>query len=146
MLGLAPFEGSLARLASKPVLKQMREMKAIQPTVWSVTLLDTESGFLSFGGTIAKEVERAKIRGDIELAHVGDPQATTEWVSEQVEARLKFSMPEEVSWDKHFKWTEVQGSKGWWTVLMRGVWINGAKVRPQNARACLTGADQPSRC
>jgi hypothetical protein len=37
-------------------------------------------------------------------------------------------MPEGNNWDEHFKWTDVMGSEGWWTVLLRGVWVNGAKV------------------
>lgn len=127
-LGLAPHAEPLARLSSSPLQAQLKERNIIQDTVWSVTLLDAEEGILSIGGTIAREVEEAKVRGEVELKHFGDPIATSEWVNEQVDARLQFSMPPDVLWHKHFKWTEVQGAAGWWTALMRGVWISGAKV------------------
>ncbi len=127
-LGLAPHTGSLARLSSGPLLQRLKERNLVKDKIWSVTLLDTESGILSLGGTIARDIEEAKVRGELELKHFGDPKATSEWVNEQVDARLNFLIPPEVPWHKHFKWTEVQGAAGWWTALMRGVWINGAKV------------------
>ncbi|KAJ9605411.1 hypothetical protein H2200_010068 [Cladophialophora chaetospira] len=127
-LGLAPHAGSLARLASPPLLRQLSEKDLVKEQIWSVTLLDAENGILSLGGTIARDIEEAKVRGEIELKHFGDPVATSEWVIEQVEARLNFLLPPETPWDKHFKWTEVQGAAGWWTALMRGVWVSGAKV------------------
>ncbi|EXJ53479.1 uncharacterized protein A1O5_13255 [Cladophialophora psammophila CBS 110553] len=111
-----------------PLLTQLKEGDIIKEKVWSVTLLDTETGILSLGGTIAKEVEEAKIRGEVELKYFGDPAVTSEWVSEQVIAQLQGAMPNEIPWEQHFKWTEVQGAAGWWTALMKGVWVNGAKV------------------
>jgi hypothetical protein len=110
-------------------LDQLLQADKIALKIWSVTILDADSGILSLGGTIAAEVERAKIRGEIELSHFGDPWATTEWVQEQVDAQLSLAMPPDTPWDRHFKWTDVQGAAGWWTALMAGVWINGAKVR-----------------
>ena len=127
-LGLAPHTDSLSRLASAPLLERLKNEKVIEDKIWSVTLLDTESGVISLGGTIAKEVEEAKVRGEVELKHFGDPFATSDWVNEHVDAQLRMAMPLEAPWDKHFKWTEVQGAAGWWTALMSGVWINGAKV------------------
>lgn len=127
LLGLAPHQ-SLARLSSTPLLSQLVEKGAIKRNIWSVTLLDTESGVLSLGATIAKDVEQAKIRGEIELRHFADPVATSEWVTEQVDGQMGLLMPPELPWDHHFKWTDVQGAVGWWTALMSGVWINGAKV------------------
>jgi hypothetical protein len=106
----------------------LRERDLVKNTIWSATLLDPETGVLSLGGTIAKEFEEAKIRGELELKHVGNPVATSDWVDEQVGTQLTFLIPPDAPWDKHFKWTEVQGATGWWTALMKGVWINGAKV------------------
>ncbi|KIW25698.1 uncharacterized protein PV07_08859 [Cladophialophora immunda] len=129
VLGLAPpHGGSLARLSSSPLLTQLRDQHVIADEVWSVTLLDTETGILSLGGTVAREVEEAKIRGEVELKHFGDAGATAEWVGEQVDAQLQAVMPSETPWERHFKWTDVQGAAGWWTALMRGVWVNGAKI------------------
>ncbi|KIW63121.1 hypothetical protein PV04_09996 [Phialophora macrospora] len=128
LLGLAPYTESLARLSSPPLLGQLRERELVKKEIWSVTLLDTETGILSLSGTIAKEFEEAKLRGEIELKHVGNPLATSDWVDGEVDTQLTFLIPPDAPWDKHFKWTEVQGATGWWTALMKGVWINGAKV------------------
>ncbi len=126
-LGLAPHQ-SLARLSSAPLLVQLQKKNTIQDNTWSVTLLDAESGILSLGATIAKEVEEAKIRGEIELKYFGDPVANPQWITKQVDNQLRILMLSELPWDHHFKWTKVQGAAGWWTALMSGVWINGAKV------------------
>lgn len=107
----------------------------VKDKIWSVTLLDTESGILSLGGTIAREVEEAKVRGEIELQHFGDAAATSEWVLEQVSSHLSLSMPPNLPWDHHFKWIDVQGAAGWWTALMAGVWVNGAKVSKESRGA-----------
>jgi len=128
-LGLSPSGKSLARLSSPSLLDQLIDKGTIKRKVWSVTLLDTESGILSLGGTIAREVEETKTRVEIELKHFGDPIATPDWVLSQVDAQMKVAMPIDSTWDQPFKWTNVQGAAGWWTALMAGVWVNGAKVR-----------------
>lgn len=128
-LGLSPPSESLARLSSPSLLDQLLDQGILSHKSWSVTLLDTETGILSLGGTIAREVEETKIRVETELKHFGESVATSEWVSAQVEEQMKLAMPVDSAWDEHFKWTDVQGAAGWWTALMAGVWINGAKVR-----------------
>lgn len=96
--------------------------------MWSLTLLDGENGVLTFGGAIAKEVEQAKVQAELELQHFGDPKADREWISKQTQAKLEVSMPALMPWESHLKWTNLQGAAGWWTALVSGVWINGAKV------------------
>ena len=141
-LGLAPHTESLARLSSAPLLKQLHKDNAIDDKIYSLTLLDTVSGILSLGGTIAREIEEAKVRGEVELKYFGDDIATLEWVNKQVDTQLRIAMPVQTPWDKHFKWTDVQGAAGWWTALMRGVWINGAKVpQPTCCLPALLHAD-----
>ncbi|KEF58289.1 uncharacterized protein A1O9_06215 [Exophiala aquamarina CBS 119918] len=131
-LGLSPSSSSsrstLSRLSAPSLLDQLHSKGAIAQKVWSVTLLDTETGILSLGGTIVQEVEETKARVELELKHFGDPVATPDWIAEQVEGRLKLAMPRGDAWDAHFKWTNVRGAAGWWTALMAGVWLNGAKV------------------
>ncbi|OAL23511.1 hypothetical protein AYO22_06561 [Fonsecaea multimorphosa] len=130
-LGLAPHHDDtryLARVSSAPVLTQLKAQGAFAEEVWSVTLLDTDTGILSLGGTIAREVEEAKIRGQVELQHFGEAGVTSEWVGEQVNKQLQAVMPSGMPWDRAFKWTDVQGTAGWWTALMKGVWVNGAKI------------------
>jgi hypothetical protein len=136
ILGLAPPADSLARLSSLPLPAKLKQKGAIPDNVWSVTLLDAETGVLSIGGTIAREVEEEKVRGEVELQHFGDPVATSEWVTEQVDARLRVVMPQGTAWDEHFKWTDIRGAEGWWTTLMKGVWVNRAKV--SNITQCLS--------
>lgn len=132
ILGLAPDHGdndnTLSRLSSPPLLRQLLAQDIVHETTWSVALLDAESGILSLGGTIAEQVEETKVRGDIELEHFGNPQATSEWVNQEVANRMTFLMGPDAPWDSHFKWTDTRGAAGWWTTLMSGVWINGAKV------------------
>lgn len=127
LMGLSP-SGSLARLSSPSFLDQLVDQGVLKHKVWSVALLDTEIGILSLGRTMAREVEETKIRVETELKHFGDEMGTSEWVKGQVEEQMKLMMPPDSAWDDHFKWTNVQGAAGWWTALMAGVWINGAKV------------------
>lgn len=59
MLGLAPAK-SLVQMDATNILQQLAQSKGISEPVWSLTLLDGESGVLSIGGTIAEEVLRAE--------------------------------------------------------------------------------------
>ena len=126
-LGLAP-TNPLARLQHYNILQQLMEGKLISQGLWSITLLDTENGILSLGSTIAKEVQRAKIQAEIELQSFGQPAATEEWLKQEVDSRMVSLMPDHLSAETQFRWTNMQGAAGWWTTLMAGVWVNGAKV------------------
>lgn len=119
---------SLARLTSATLLDQLHAAGLITDKIFSITVLDAESGILSLGGTTAREVEMAKLRSTIELQHFGDQTASPQWVADQVEAQMEQSMTASMVWDEHFKWMDVGGAKGWWTGLMAGVWVNGVKV------------------
>jgi len=134
--GLAPPK-VLPRLSTPSIIDNLVDRSAVPYRVWSLTLLDTETGIFSIGGTLLKEVEEAKTRGEIVLKHFGDPMATPDWVDKQVNNHLNFMFPPGSSFEDHFKWTNVQGAAGWWTALMSGVWINGAKVRTACGRGQL---------
>lgn len=127
VLGLAP-HSSLARLEGYNILQQLKKDMSILRDLWSVTLLDAQNGILSLGGTIAKEMERAKIQGELELQRFGEPAATEDWVTKEVNNKLGLSIPDHLPLEAHFRWTNIQGAAGWWTALMSGVWVNGAKV------------------
>ncbi len=127
VLGLAP-HSSLARLHGYSILEQLRNDSSVLRDLWSITLLDAENGILSLGGTIAKEVERAKVSAELELQRLGEPGATEDWVTKEVENRLSLSMSDHLPLEAHFRWTNMQGAAGWWSALMGGVWVNGAKV------------------
>ena len=110
------------------MLDQLHAQSLVPFRIWSITILDSENGVLTMGGTIAKEVEKAKIQAELELDHFGNDIATREWISQQTEEQLRLSMSDLLPFDSHFKWTELHGAAGWWTALMSGVWVNGAKV------------------
>ncbi|KPI40701.1 uncharacterized protein AB675_10838 [Cyphellophora attinorum] len=125
VIGLGP-PGFLTRLSGLNILDQLHTQGFITDTISSVTILDAETGVLSLGGTIAKDAEEAKIRAGIELQHFGQAEASPEWVQARVVEGM--GLFDSTSVEKQFKWTKTQGPPGWWTTLMPGVWINGAKV------------------
>lgn len=110
------------------MLDQLHAQSLVPFRIWSITILDSENGVLTMGETIAKEVEKAKIQAELELDHFGNDIATREWISQQTEEQLRLSMSDLLPFDSHFKWTELHGAAGWWTALISGVWVNGAKV------------------
>ena len=125
VFGLGP-PGSLSRLQDSSIIIQSHTLSLVTSPIWSITLLDNISGILSLGTTVAYEVERAKLQVEIELMNVGQAHAISQWVQAQI--RPQMELMKAVPWQEHFKWTELQGAKGWWTTLMSGVWVNGAKV------------------
>ena len=127
VLGLAP-HSSLARLEGYNILQQLKKEMSVLHDLWSITLLDAENGILSLGRTIVKQMERAKIQGELELQRFGESTATEEGIAKEVDHRLGLSMPDHLPFDAHFRWTNIQGAAGWWTALLGGVWVNGAKV------------------
>ena len=107
---------------------QLKRRAAVADDIWSITVLDSETGVLTIGSTIAREMEQIKQRIELELNTYGDPVATPEWIGGQVDAAVKLSMPDGSPPEKHFKWSPVSGASGWWTTLTSGIWVNGAKV------------------
>jgi hypothetical protein len=126
-LGLAQLS-HLIRLDGFNLLERLVKEKLIIDKIWSISLLDSERGILSLGTTIAKDMERAKTRSDIELERAGDPTASEQMTEEEVERKLRSMMPDDQPLQAHFKWADTKGAAGWWTSLMAGVWINGVKV------------------
>ncbi|ETN43530.1 uncharacterized protein HMPREF1541_02689 [Cyphellophora europaea CBS 101466] len=127
VLGLG-LPGSLSRMPGAEFVSQLRMSGVISEAIWSITILDAETGILSLGSTLAEVVEEAKTRAEIELQHYGHSLATPEWVDEQLNLKLEVAMPEGSKFDQHFKWSDLSGAAGWWTSLMPGVWVNGVKV------------------
>jgi hypothetical protein len=71
------------------------------------------------------------------------PEATPEYIAAEVEKQLNFHMPpsfhssqtsssdsDSSEWadENHFKWQPTTGPSGWWTFLLKGIWVSGAKV------------------
>ncbi len=127
IIGLAP-DSALARLRDSNILAQLKKDNQISERLWSITLFDSETGILSIGTTISKKIERAKVQGDLELQRLGDPTVSEAWIQQEVDRRLSTSLLDQLPMETHFKWTNTQGAAGWWTALMAGVWVNGAKV------------------
>jgi hypothetical protein len=125
VVGLAPTI-TLARLSAPNLLKQLFEERHIENNLFSLTLFDTHSGKLSIGGTIARQMEEQKTRFQVKLDNFGNPLATADFIEDEVRTKMSSSFPPTLK--EQFRWVEVQGAEGWWTTLMGGVWINGAKT------------------
>lgn len=130
MLGLSPLgqSSTLARLSSPGLLAQLLEKGLIENNIISLTLLDSDSGILSLGGSIAAEIEEVKIRAEKELAFVGSPDQ--EKMEDEICSAMTFAIPPGSTHEHHFKWTDVGSGavSGWHMTLVTGVWINGVKV------------------
>ncbi|RMZ89431.1 hypothetical protein DV736_g3333, partial [Chaetothyriales sp. CBS 134916] len=126
ILGLGP-PGSLSRIPDDAsLMRQLYGNSLIPSRFWSITLLDSTSGILSLGTTISVEVEKAKLQAEAELQNIDQSHATPEWIQSQIETQVQLMRA--LPWEDHFKWTDLQGAKGWWTTLMSAVWVDGAKV------------------
>ena len=94
--------------------------------MWSLTMLNSQAGNLSIGGTIAKRVEESKIRFQVRLDNIGNSMATPDLIDAEVQSKLSSSFPPTI--EEQFRWIDLRGAEGWWTTLMGGVWINGEKM------------------
>lgn len=125
VLGLAPSD-ALARISGPSLLQQLLAKEAINFELFSLTLLDPRTGNLSLGGTIAEQIEESKTRFHVRLDNIGNVLATPEYIDAEVHNRMSQSFP--TAMKDQFHWVDVHGATGWWTALMGGVWINGAKI------------------
>jgi hypothetical protein len=125
VVGLAP-SITLARLSAPSLLQQLFEEGHVDRNLFSLTLLDAQSGTLSLGGTIAEKIEEQKTQFQVRLDNFGNPLATQDFIDMEVRTRMSSSLPPSVK--EQFRWVGVHGAEGWWTTLMGGVWINGAKI------------------
>ena len=124
------------RLESRSLTQKLRLLSIVESDVWSLTLLNRQHGVLTLGGSIARIVEEAKIRTHVELNNIDNPLADATFIDREVAEQLLKALPThregipwmELPWTDGFRWSSVEGAEGWWTTLMSGVWINGAKV------------------
>lgn len=129
ILGLSPLGlGSLSRLESSSFIQQLLNQQKIQYNLFSLTILDSASGVLSFGGTIAAEVEETKIRQEIGLKYIDQPDSQAK--EEEVNGALRFAIPPSSTHERHFKWTDVSNgaAAGWHMTLVTGVRVAGVKI------------------
>lgn len=130
IFGLSPLGQSnpLSRLSSPSLLTQLLEQNLIEHNMFSLTLLDAESGVLSLSGSIAPDIEETKIRAEKELAYVGNPNR--EKIEDEIRGAMSFAIPPGSTHEHHFKWTDVGSGAvaGWHMTLVTGIWINGVKV------------------
>jgi hypothetical protein len=75
---------------------------------------------------MAEKIEEQKTQFQVRLDNFGNPLATQDFIDMEVRTRMSSSFPPSVK--EQFRWVEVHGAEGWWTTLMGGVWINGAKI------------------
>lgn len=129
-LGLgAPKPQYLAHTSSN-ILTQLFGQKEIEHEVFSLTLLDAETGVLSIGGTIAPRMEKLKIQTEVQLEHLGDATIHAAGIEQEIQRRLDFTMPPGSTYEEHFKWSLAgsYASGGWHTTLINGVWSSGVKI------------------
>ena len=108
------------------ILRQILEKRHLDRNLFSLTLLDAQSGKLKLGGTMAAQIEEEKTRFQVRLGNVGNSLATPEFLDAEVRNRMSSSFPTTVA--EQLRWVEVHGAEGWWTTLTGDVRINGAKV------------------
>ncbi|KAL9105627.1 MAG: hypothetical protein Q9227_009239 [Pyrenula ochraceoflavens] len=119
-------QGALAQIDHHSFIDHLLQQSIIAERVWSITLLDSQSGILTLGSTIVSEIEEAKIRTQVELHNIANPGADRDFIEKEVQSRLAILKPND--WHDLFRWSEVSGAAGWWTTLLQGVWIDGVKI------------------
>lgn len=123
VLGLAP-SNALAQTTHPSFVEMLHGI--LPEKIWSIILTDAKSGVLSMGSTIAPHLEEAKVRSQVELQRMGQPGLDAKDIDQEVQSHLEAVEPKD--WHDYFRWSDVKGSSTWWTTLLQGVWINGAKV------------------
>ena len=133
-LGLAPYE-SVGQTHSTSLVSQMLDKKIINRPVFSIMLINSDHGVLSFGGTLAPAVELVDEQTKVQLEHVGKmekgeiPEGTPPPKAEVTKRATTVSLDKRtVHWDSGYTWTHVQGAEGWWQVLLQGIWVDGVRV------------------
>lgn len=129
ILGLSSTSSkSLSRLTTDSLIKQLWDQQAIDHNMFSIAILDSSSGVLSIGGTIAAEVEQIKVRQEVEFRYLGQPDSVTK--QEEIDGALNFAIPPGSSHKDHFKWTDAGNgaAAGWHTTLVAGIWVDGIKI------------------
>lgn len=123
VLGLAPSR-AMAQTSHSSLVELLSEV--LPEKLWSIALLDTQSGILSIGSTTAPHFEEAKIRTQLGLQNLEKQGVDVTAVNQEIQTQIDASRLKD--WHDYFRWSDVQGAVGWWTTLMQGVWVNGAKT------------------
>ena len=131
-------DGMLRISRPASLLQVLHDAGGIHRKIASITLLDATSGVLTLGGTIAQDIEIARVRSEVELDVLGQrvtiaPDQIAAQIDSAVQQRI-LSFPQNL--DDQFKWLPSSTSakstsgtfSGWWTPLMSGLWINGNKA------------------
>ncbi|TVY42739.1 Aspartic protease [Lachnellula occidentalis] len=119
-LGLAP-STSLSQLKTVSMMAQLMEKEVIDTPVWSLVLLNREEGLFSIGGTSVTSLRKVE-RDTEDSLSVFEDHENMNWNEASKESYKT------VDSSKEWKWLKVQGSDGWWQILMQGIWVDGVKV------------------
>ncbi|KAI9868818.1 MAG: hypothetical protein M1813_004669 [Trichoglossum hirsutum] len=124
VLGLAPSK-SLSQTKADGFLKQILDKGIVGNGLWSIMLIDGQTGVFSVGGTGVEAVKMVKQQTITALDKLGE----IERLQRENDGEGKVDEGKIVKRDEDWKWTKVQGAAaGWWQILMQGVWIDGSKV------------------
>ncbi|KAI9894050.1 MAG: hypothetical protein M1814_004820 [Vezdaea aestivalis] len=128
VLGLASSD-SLSQTKVDTLFQQLLGLKVIESSVWSILLINAESGVFSIGGSSAQAVSLIEQKLEEDLKKLGRAEMEPE-PDLPIQAIEKRSPEGEAvsDWRSQWRWSNVQGADGWWQILMQGVWVDGAKV------------------
>ncbi|TVY84459.1 hypothetical protein LSUE1_G001276 [Lachnellula suecica] len=128
-LGLAP-STSLSQLKTPSLMQQLMEKEILDTPFWSLVLLNREQGLFSMGGTSIAAVKQVERDVEDALSFLDDHE------NAKRDSEINTQAPIVLDASNDWNWVQVQGSDGWWQILMRGVWIDGVKAL-QNQPAIL---------
>ncbi|KAI9669465.1 MAG: hypothetical protein M1817_004690 [Caeruleum heppii] len=146
MLGLTASE-SLSQTKTPTLMKQLLDQGIIEQNLWSLMFINGHEGVLSLGGTAADAVDMVQKQTEEELDRLGnldklpavepaeaadpispDPEKRHHLPNEKRDDRKKSTTDHAETWKDGWKWSKVQGARGWWQILMQGVWVDGSRV------------------
>lgn len=117
-LGLAP---SLHQTESPHLFSQLLEKNFIEEPLWSIKLLNANTGILTIGHPICKTKDHdykddpIKFKAQDDVAGRGSRQHVN-------------GISHRFDWKKDWVWSKLIGPEGWWQVPLHGLWLDGARI------------------
>ena len=121
-LGLAP-GSSLSQTTTTSLLPQLMEKGIVDIPIFSLMLENGNRGVFSAGGMF--------VGSDIQGKNVQDERIKTsnhEEMKGDKSLKRHSAHPSAATEVGDWKWSKVQGPEGWWQIVMREMWVEGAKV------------------
>jgi hypothetical protein len=101
------------------------DKEVIDTPIWSLVLLNPQEGLFSIGGTSVASVRQVERDTEDQLSHLeGHEEIKRDADTEKAEEQMPMAVTSNHDWT----WVKVQGSDGWWQILMGGIWVDGVKM------------------